>query len=66
MLSLLLLLEDEEDEARFLVSTRHSSRLTFASGIEGAAEASRISVNFEVVIVIFAFSGSGNVKLSDR
>ena len=43
--------EDEDEVERNLGSARHSSRLTFASGIEGARDASRISVNFEVVIV---------------
>lgn len=45
-------IEDEEAD-RCLGSARHSSRLTLASGIDGAAEASRISVNLEVVIVNF-------------
>ena len=55
MLALLLLaeVEDDEDELeRFLGSTRHSSRVTFASGRDGARDASRISVNFDVVMAV--------------
>lgn len=51
---LLLLPEDREEDGErrlYSISMRHSSRLTLASGIDGLAEASRISVNFEVVIV---------------
>jgi len=55
ILALLLLaeVEDDEDELeRFLGSTRHSSRVTFASGRDGARDASRISVNFDVVMIV--------------
>lgn len=53
----------EEAEAdRCLGSARHSSRLTLASGIEGAAEASKISVNLEVVIVNLLWGCAGRQK----
>lgn len=50
-LPLLTVAIEEAEADRCLGSARHSSRLTLASGIEGAAEASKISVNLEVVIV---------------